>query len=67
MQIVKTGKVTSMRLILTAILFLFGLFNLMLGIGFFLDPVGRTAEGAVRSYAKVDCAETSASSRPGCV
>jgi hypothetical protein len=29
-----------MRLILTAILFLFGLFNLMLGIGFFLDPVG---------------------------
>lgn len=29
-----------MRLILTALLFLFGLFNLMLGIGFFLDPVG---------------------------
>lgn len=34
------GNVTAMRLILTAILFLFGLFNLMLGIGFFLDPVG---------------------------
>jgi hypothetical protein len=29
-----------MRLILTALLFLFGLFNLLLGIGFFLDPVG---------------------------
>ncbi len=29
-----------MRLILTALLFLFGLFNLMLGIGFFLDPAG---------------------------
>jgi hypothetical protein len=29
-----------MRLILTALLFLFGLFNLMLGIGFFLDPIG---------------------------
>ena len=29
-----------MRLILTALLFLFGLFNLLLGIGFFVDPVG---------------------------
>lgn len=29
-----------MRLILTALLFLFGLFNLLLGIGFFLDPIG---------------------------
>jgi len=28
-----------MRLILTALLFLFGLFNLMLGIGFLVDPV----------------------------
>lgn len=27
-----------MRLILTAILFLFGLFNLMLGVGFLFDP-----------------------------
>ena len=27
-----------MRLILTALLFLFGLFNLMLGIGFLVDP-----------------------------
>ena len=37
-KIVKTGKVTAMRLILTALLFLFGLFNLLLGIGFLLDP-----------------------------
>lgn len=29
-----------MRLILTALLFLFGLFNLLLGIGFLTDPVG---------------------------
>lgn len=29
-----------MRLILTALLFLFGLFNLMLGIGFLVDPTG---------------------------
>lgn len=29
-----------MRLILTALLFLFGLFNLLLGVGFILDPVG---------------------------
>lgn len=29
-----------MRLILTALLFLFGLFNLLLGIGFFVDPIG---------------------------
>lgn len=29
-----------MRLILTALLFLFGLFNLLLGIGFLVDPTG---------------------------
>ena len=29
-----------MRLILTALLFLFGLFNLLLGVGFLVDPVG---------------------------
>lgn len=37
------GKVTAMRLILTALLFLFGLFNLLLGIGFLIDPVSSGA------------------------
>ena len=36
----KKGRVIAMRLILTALLFLFGLFNLLLGVGFLVDPVG---------------------------